>query len=106
MSKQQREAELVHCYDAEGNALFSDKVIGRFAAMSALTDCRLVSAEGTAYPVHKLKLLEQSKVLGRVRAVATTRCRVRMRRKYSVLRARPTRHSCIKAAILDESQLL
>lgn len=66
MSKQQREAGLVHYYDAEGNSLFSDKVIGRFAVMSALTDCWLISAEGTAFPVHKLKLLEQSKVLGRV----------------------------------------
>jgi hypothetical protein len=64
MSKQLRDAKLAHCYDADGNALFSDKVINRLTAMSALTDCWLVSVEGTAYPVHKVKLLEQSQVLG------------------------------------------
>ena len=59
-----------YAYNANGEALFSDKVIGRFAAMSALADCSLVSAKGMVYPVHKSKLLEQSKVLGCV----STRC--------------------------------
>lgn len=56
-----------YALDSNGDALFSDKVISRFAAMSALADCYLVSAKGTVYPVHKVKLLEQSKVLGWVR---------------------------------------
>jgi hypothetical protein len=30
--------------------------------MSVLTDCCLMSSDGTKYPVHKVKLLEQSKV--------------------------------------------
>lgn len=68
MSKQQCETQLAHCYDTDGNALFSDKVISRLTAMSAFTDCWLVSTDGTAYPVHKVKLLEQSQVLGQVRA--------------------------------------
>ena len=53
-----------YAYDTKGDALFSDKVISRFIAMSALADCFLVSAKGTFYPVHKVKLLEQSTVLG------------------------------------------
>ena len=64
MSKQLCEAKLAHCHDADGNALFSDKVISRLTAMSAFTDCWLVSIDGIAYPVHKVKLLEQSQVLG------------------------------------------
>ena len=59
-----------YAYNAKGEALFSDKVISRFAAMSALADCYLVSAKGMVYPVHKSKLLEQSKVLGCV----STKC--------------------------------
>lgn len=71
MSQQQQcEAAFAHCYDAEGNALFSDRVISRFAIMWSMSDCWLVSTEGTAYPVHKVKLLEQSKILGQVQAVA------------------------------------
>jgi hypothetical protein len=62
-----------YAYNANGEALFSDKVIGRFAAMSAFADCYLVSAKGMFYPVHKSKLLEQSKVLGCV----STRCCLR-----------------------------
>ena len=67
MSQQQQcKAAFAPCYDAEGNALFSDRVISRSAIMWSMSDCWLVSTEGTAYPVHKVKLLEQSEVLGQV----------------------------------------
>ena len=44
---------------------FSDKVQDRLSASA--TDCCLVSADGTKYPVHKTKLQEQSKVLRQAR---------------------------------------
>ncbi len=44
---------------------FSDKVQDRLSASA--TDCYLVSADGTRYPVHKTKLHEQSKVLRQAR---------------------------------------
>jgi hypothetical protein len=52
-----------YSYDEERNPLFSEKVIRRLTAMSAVADCCLVSSDGDGYPVHKAKLLEQSKVL-------------------------------------------
>jgi hypothetical protein len=44
-------------------ALFSDKVFDRLTAMSAVSDCCLVSSDGSEYPVHKATLLQQSKAL-------------------------------------------
>ena len=46
----------------------ADKVIDRLTAMYELTDCCLVSYDGVSFPVHKAKLLEQSKVLRYVQA--------------------------------------
>ena len=58
--------DLLEYATPDGASHFSKRVTDRLAAMYRMADCSLVSSDGTSYPVHETKLLEQSKVLRRV----------------------------------------